>query len=215
MAIFNEILEGRFNRFLQKFFAIKGGPPVRQLGSEIMPVFQIFNGVENRWLEGWQQYGFVTVQAAGGAGVPSGVRLRNPVGSNVLAVITKIRVHIGVVVDNGVGLFIGRQTAAIAGIESPLQIALDPRQSGIRSTCLLSQGNVVGGSGFGSQLLNEAFTAVVGGGSHQPDRDFLATNDSLVLLPGDAVQVETGPTANVLDVAIRFFERAMTESERA
>src|SRR6266849_3136440 len=172
MAIFNEILEGRFNRALQKLFAIKGGPPVRQLGGEIMPVFPVFNGVENRYLEGWNLYGVCTSQAAGGAGVPSSVRLRNPISSNTIAVITRIRVHIGVAVDNAVQLFQGRQTADQGG---PLgSLAIDPRTGlSVRSQLLVSQANVVGGSGFGSVLAIEAFTAVVGGGSHQPDRDLM------------------------------------------
>src|SRR5260370_39848254 len=105
MAIFNEILEGRFNRGLQKLFAIKGGPPVRQLGSEIMPVLPVFNGVENRFLEAWNVYGLTTTQGAGGAGVPTSVRLRNPVGLNTIEVITAISVHIGGVVENAVGFF--------------------------------------------------------------------------------------------------------------
>jgi len=35
MAKFNEILAGRYNRFLQKLFQMKGGPPSAQLSSEI------------------------------------------------------------------------------------------------------------------------------------------------------------------------------------
>src|SRR5260370_12899082 len=82
MAIFNEILEGRFNRGLQKLFAIKGGPPVRQLGGEIMPVHPLRSGVENLWLEGWNRFvAFTDLTTRVGQIV--GVRMRNPIGSNV------------------------------------------------------------------------------------------------------------------------------------
>src|SRR5260370_39141970 len=86
MAIFNEILEGRFNRGLQKLFAIKGGPPVRQLGGEIMPVHPLRSGVENLWLEGWNRFvAFTDLTSCVGQIV--GVRMRNPIGSHVCAVL--------------------------------------------------------------------------------------------------------------------------------
>src|SRR5260370_34272425 len=83
MANFNEILEGRFNRGLQKLFAIKGGPPVRQLGGEIMPVHPLRSGVENLWLEGWNRFVAFT-DLTSGVGQIVGVRMRNPIGSNVM-----------------------------------------------------------------------------------------------------------------------------------
>ncbi len=215
MAIFNEILEGRFNRALQKLFAIKSNAPVRQLGGEIMPVFSVFNGVENRFLEGWNLFAQSTTQAAGGAGVPSSVRLRNPVTSNVVAVVTRISVHIGVVVDNAVVLYGGRQPADQGGPIAAVMV--DPR-SGVtaKSNCIVSQANTVGGSAFGTAMLQRSFTAVVGAGSHQPDQEYIAKDEDLLpLLPGDAYQVETtAANANVLVVGWWWRERPMTESER-
>jgi hypothetical protein len=87
MAIFNEILAGRFNRSLQKLFAIKGGPPVRQIGGEITPVHQIASGAENRYLEGWNKFASSFSIAAGGA---SNAMLRNPAASNVIAVVESL-----------------------------------------------------------------------------------------------------------------------------
>src|SRR5260370_4141043 len=81
MGIFNEIVEGRLNRGLQKLFAIKGGPPVRQLGGEIMPVHPLRSGVENLWLEGWNRFVAFT-DLTSGVGQIVGVRMRNPIGSN-------------------------------------------------------------------------------------------------------------------------------------
>jgi hypothetical protein len=90
MAVFNEILVGRFNRALQKVFGIKGGPPAPQLASEIAPTINMFYGNESRYLEGWQKYGVQAFAAAGGAGTRSSVRIDNPKGSNVCAVIEKV-----------------------------------------------------------------------------------------------------------------------------
>jgi hypothetical protein len=89
MAIFNEILSGRYNRALQKIFAIKGSPPVRQLAGEIVPAVQLFYGVENRYLEGWNRFAW-SFQNGPTAGQTNGMRLRNPAGSNIIAVIEKI-----------------------------------------------------------------------------------------------------------------------------
>src|SRR5260370_15215175 len=91
MARFNEILAGRFNRALQKFLDMKGGPPSPQLASEISSNFQ-FNqmGIDFRYLEGWNRFG---LHAAFGASVGnnSGLQLRNPVGSNLVVIIESLR----------------------------------------------------------------------------------------------------------------------------
>lgn len=78
MAVYNEILAGRYNRFLQKLFVLKGPPPTPQLASEVIPVFPFFTGVENRILEGWQRYAAALNLSAGGAGNVGRWRFRNP-----------------------------------------------------------------------------------------------------------------------------------------
>ncbi len=86
MAKFNEILSGRFNRGLQKVFQMKGGPPSAQLASEIMPVWMIYHGTEDRVLDDWLRFAGQATSVAT-AGVAAGCRLRNPLNSNVIAVI--------------------------------------------------------------------------------------------------------------------------------
>jgi hypothetical protein len=90
MARFNEILVGRFNRALQKTFGMKGGPPSAQLATEIQPNISMFWGNEQRYLEGWQKFGVQANVAAGGAGTRASVRIDNPKGSNICAVLEKI-----------------------------------------------------------------------------------------------------------------------------
>src|SRR5713101_6850733 len=89
MGIFNEILAGRYNRALQKQFAIKGSPPVRQLGGEVTPQVSLFYGRENRFTETWNVFGQLHNVPALAANL-SQSRLRNPFGSNVIAVVEKI-----------------------------------------------------------------------------------------------------------------------------
>jgi len=88
MAVYNEIGIGRWNRFIQKITDIKGSPPARQLASEIVFQHPIFHGVENRYLESWDRFA-VSLASGPIAAQQSGVRLTNPSGSNVIAVVEK------------------------------------------------------------------------------------------------------------------------------
>jgi hypothetical protein len=92
MAVYNEILAGRFNRGLQKFFGMKGPPPVPQLGGEITPSLPLFWGPECRYLEGWSTFsGFGKAGAV--AAQSNTMQFRNPVGSNVVCIISKLSVE--------------------------------------------------------------------------------------------------------------------------
>jgi len=113
MARFNEILAGRYNRFLQKLFVLKGGPPSPQLSSEIGIAMVLFNGVENRWLESWERFFFTSFLAASAAN-EGGVRLRNPAGSNVMVVIE--RVEISELLPDNPGFAFGTATADLGTV---------------------------------------------------------------------------------------------------
>lgn len=92
MALYNEILVGRFNRAMQKAFGIKGPPATPQLAGEIQPSIPLFWGAESRYLEGWNRFGVLVSLAAGGAGNRAAARIRNPLNSGVIAVIEKITI---------------------------------------------------------------------------------------------------------------------------
>lgn len=88
---YNEILVGRFNRFLQKFFSMKGGPPAPQLASEIGAILDIENpSSENRYLLSWDRFG-AAIQQPAVAGNRGAVRFRNPAASTVVLVFEMIR----------------------------------------------------------------------------------------------------------------------------
>ncbi len=70
MAKFNEILVGRYNRFLQKLLSMKGGPPASQLSTEISV-----------------NIGLAAQFAA--------IRWRNPANSNIVAVFEKLSIQGG------------------------------------------------------------------------------------------------------------------------
>jgi hypothetical protein len=70
---------------------MKGGPPSPQLASEISPALLLFSGVENRYLEQFELFAATTTLAAS-VGNNGAVQIRNPAGSNVIAVVEKITV---------------------------------------------------------------------------------------------------------------------------
>ncbi len=203
MAIFNEILEGRYNRALQKLFAIKGSPPVRQIGGEIMPTFSIFHGVENRWLEGWQRY-WTSVLNAAQAAVNSGVQIRNPIASNVVVVLEKVQLVVGLNLDDvTISIFHGGNTD-LTNIFTGL--TLDFRNLGQSPTLVLSA-NVGALADLAltpwTQRCSTSANDVVVDGDHQ-----------LTLLPGDVFRFRNLTVNSLLRVNLIWRERLMTESER-
>lgn len=206
MAVYNEILAGRFNRALQKITSIKGSPPVRTLGSEILPVFPLFWGVENRYLEGWDRFGAAINQPAGGAGTFSQVRLRNPVGSNVIAVFEKLTwCDLNAAVDQPT-LNVAAQTADLATGIALTANRFDPRGRP-QPTLIASRGTpVVGNPG------TQWFGGVSAGSGIY---DFVTyENQEVTLLPGDALSVGNNNPNNVINFNFWWRERFLEDSER-
>src|SRR5215472_15093243 len=90
MALYNEILSGRFNRAIQKYLGIKGGPPAAQLASDIAFTWEFPLGNEFRILESWAIFMTTANMTAPGVGNRVGFRLRNPAASNVVTVLQKV-----------------------------------------------------------------------------------------------------------------------------
>jgi len=91
MAKYNEILVGRYNRFIQKLLDMKGGPPAPTLSGDIQAGFDIEQiPVELRVLMSYDRYWFNLV-VTGVAVDDSSIQLRNPVGSNVVAVLESLK----------------------------------------------------------------------------------------------------------------------------
>jgi len=209
MAIFNEILSGRYNRALQKIFAIKGSPPVRQLAGEISPQYQFGVGVENRFMEAWNLFGSA-VQVPFVAGQVVDWQLRNPPASNIVAVVERLKLQKSTTDAPPFFTIISQDTnkaayGAAVGIR-----CLDnrPVRAGVNtlgSTCQVSTAqNVAATGGIFGALSMQAFVVY----------DFILTDDTeILLLPGDSLLVTTGDAGN-LYVSVQWRERVLEESER-
>jgi hypothetical protein len=206
MARFNELLAGRYNRFLQKLFVLKGGPPAPQLSSEIMPVFAFFSGAENRYLEGWDRFAVAPTQAAV-ATRRTTFQIRNPIGSNVIAVIERIIVLATGTADN---VAINFDKAVVDQTDLATtnpSFGLDIRGRSA-STCIVSNQAAAGTPRGNGPLLILA----VGANQHQ---DFIITDiQELTLTPGTFYEVAMD-TANLqMRCSFLWRERSTEESER-
>jgi len=207
MAIFNEILAGRYNRALQKLFAIKGPPPVRQLAGEISPNISVFSGVENRYLESWLRFAVVLTLGPTVAQIEAG-QLRNPSGSNVIAVLEAAFFATGA---NPLQVSVSMNHLNQADLTNvSTGILLDPRAGppGQKaSVCIPSTS--AGGA------VDLAFTiarAVSPANTTYPL--ILEDDQEITLLPGDTYRFLENTVNNQMFVNLIWRERFLEESER-
>jgi hypothetical protein len=205
MARYNEILVGRYNRFLQKLLSMKGGAVAPQLASELQPAVTIFNGGENRYLEGWDRFAVAPTQNAVAA-QRSTFQIRNPVGSNVIAVIERL-IALPTTADQ-IALNFDRTVVDQTDLAtSNPSFGLDNRGR-TSSTCIVSNQAAAGAPRGNGPLEKLGFLA----NQHQ---DFILTDiQELVLTPGSFYEVAMD-TANLqMRVSFLWRERLLEESER-
>lgn len=207
MARYNEVLVGRFNRFVQKHFSMKGQVAVPTVAGDVGMTMSFNSGAENRYLESWDIFGFTfnVTAFAGNFGI---AELRNPASSNVVAVIVSARAS-GVAIDNP-NLVVNRNATAS---QTNLRVAfgLDPRGRP-SSTCVPSDSAGVA-------------TVVIGGtqqtimGASQPAQwthEFLLDQSKEIpLLPGSAIWIQSGIVNQTISASFLWRERFLEESERS
>lgn len=208
MARFNEILVGRFNRALQKLTGIKGGPPAAQLATEIGAQID-FNqmGVDFRFLEGWNRFAGSAVTAAVAA-QDAAVQLRNPAGSNVMAIVERFDVFEGAA-DQIIVTQNTNDAAALAnvvGVRCLDNRAVKGSPNTLGAVLSLSFGNniaLIGGILF--RLFVQANIIFVP----------LQTQDQqITLAPGDALWVFSSAVNVSIAVNMMWRERFLEDSER-
>jgi hypothetical protein len=210
MARFNEILVGRYNRFLQKLFAMKGAPPAPQLSSEIVPSFPLFSGVENRYLEQWEIFS-ASGQSAAVAGQTGAVLLRNPVGSNVIAVVENYSFASNVAFGGDrFDLSLGSVAADLATVFAAGFGALDSRTRP-KPSLIFSHTNSVAGTPDLTVLLGTFYSA---GGGSWAFQLINTENQEIPVLPGFGIQLIDTTANDAFFVNVRWRERFLEDSER-
>jgi hypothetical protein len=203
VALFNEILVGRFDNFFRKFFGMKGGALAPQLSSEIMPGLDIPLFVDILAPMGWDMYGVTSTQAAVAAQT-SDIRLRNPANSGVIAVLTSALTAN----NNGapqVNFYQNGPATGDLATVSAMGRGLDSRSGRPPALILSRTNNGVGLSGsWASSLLATNVT-------FDPINDWW---NFLPILPGDAVQVGGSSVNTNLQINWRWMERPLEDSEK-
>jgi hypothetical protein len=200
MALYNEILAGRFNRLLQKMLQLKGPAPAPQLSSEITPALDVEDiPVELRVLMNYNLYG-VALQVPAVAAQNAGAQLRNPLGSGVIAVIEQI--------------FFSASAASVAAVTTAYNNPANMTNSfvGTRrdlraqgTSQIPSSGNNFADLAFG--LYQGTFAAA----SMTPL--ILDRHQEIPVLPGQAVRVNNSTQNTQTWISIIWRERAIEESE--
>jgi hypothetical protein len=211
MAIFNELQAGRLNRGLQKLTGIKGRASVRQLGTEILPVFSMPLGVEFRYLESWNKF-FLTFNVAAVAANTSGVRFRNPSGSNVIAVVEKLNFDNASAAGLSINLILG-QGGDLGTLNGGTR--MDARVTpgfGTGASIITSQQNTSPGL---PALTNSAALGFVNLGLTSSQVDVVITeNQEICVLPGDLLQFAPSAVNQACTGEIWWRERLLEEAER-
>jgi hypothetical protein len=205
MALFNEILTGRFSRGLQKLLAIKGEKPTPQIASEITPVLVLPEGLCEDWyLHGWNYFanrGTIGPVAANF----NEFQLRNPASSNVIAVVTKILA--GSQSGGEVFGLTGSQgnPADLASVGTPY--ALDGRTN-TNSTLIPSSATV-------AAIANLAGGITIGQTVGASELDLIVhRHQEIPMLPGAALRLTFNTANTTSSVTIHWRERFLEEQER-
>jgi hypothetical protein len=206
VAIFNEILVGRFSRSLQKLFGMKGGAAVRQLAGELTPVHKVFSGRENRYLESWATFG-ARVQQGAVAAQDTVARFTNPTGSNIIAIVESMKFGVSAAAEVVFEFSNLPQTnlAQLVG-NANFDKRTNPADTGNNGSAgTLSAANNIGQIG----VIFDDFT--INGSSQE-----LITHDDqhITVLPGCALQIRTLTLNVAITFTLRWRERFMEDSER-
>jgi hypothetical protein len=200
---FNQIQTGRFNRLIQKLFSIKGAASLTEIGAEIIPSLNIDLGVEARYLQSWERFaGLLTVAAVSTKfGV---VQLRNPLGSNVVAVIEQATFTN--ISDTPLIQILTSTNTDLTTVVALTNTALDGRTRQNPSLIYSTENDFV------AALTGTVAWAGSTGAANTVDA-IIDENQEIPILPNTVVKFAAN-TANVaVRVAVKWRERTLEESE--
>ena len=205
MAIFNEILSPRFGNMVKKVFSMKNQAAARQLSGEVMPIFPLFSGAENRFLEQWSRFGVGPFVAAQGAATVGSIKITNPAGSNMIVVLEQIIFGVGAAADSFTMRRNSPPGAQFVTVISPLNFDLRDRPN---SATLVSATTVGGGSGVGTTIGTSQGVA-------NSQCSFISTDiQEIPLLPNSEFIFSQSTANQAFNAMLWWRERLLEESER-
>lgn len=179
-----DVYVGRFNRYFEKLFNIKGGPAIVDVEPSIRGAIAINHpATEERYLVGVESFSAGGLQAAVAAN-KSAAMIRNPLGSNVILTLEKI--YLASSVGMQINILVAGSNPADLANSVTNHARGDPRTRAFSATAC-SQDAPAADPGTGFLLLSVAFSGSI---------DIIQTvNQEIVLLPQIAMRV-VGQTVN-------------------
>lgn len=193
----------RFSRWLEARFNVKGGVPIVDINPSLDLCYSYVNGNDDRYLQGWNRFGFGVGQA-GAAAQNAALQLRNPAGSNVIAVVERLGVKVTAATFSTVQVSV-KYTGTITDFGTPVaSTAIDGRQQQGSALVASSTANGVGFTGvlYFAPCLNALETQLI-----------VTLNQEIVLTPGSAFIAIDQTLNEGIQINCFWRERALEQSE--
>jgi len=204
----NEVRVGRFNRHLQKLLSMKGAAPASTLSKEISAhiVLEDASAADQRYLQSWETFG-TAQNVAAATGFNSGGELRNPAGSNLIAVVE--RISFSASAAERVEFSVGAKTVSLPVLDVTVGYDGRTRQFGAG---LIASHNPVGSGLTGLGVVGFSdFNATT-----SPPIELIFTEDQeFALLPGFAAQIRGLTVTTGIAITWKWRERYLEDSERS
>lgn len=207
MGHFNEILAGRFNRFTQKHFSMKGRDGTPTLAADVQMGMAFHAGEENRYLESWDMFGIGRSVSAFAAQFQT-AQLRNPAGSNVCAVITQF--SCSPVLAAGlqmICLLLRGNTVDQPTLQTSIPLDVRTKRNG---SCVYSDNAGAAPNATTGTTINVGVANVGANTTYL----FVPTGLEFPLLPGDTLALQNGVVNNAYAVQVWWRERPLEDSEK-
>lgn len=178
---------------------MKGGGGLMDVDQSIQPILPFFNGVEDRYAQGWNRFAVVTNVAAVAAAFPRS-RMRNTAGSNVVIVVEHL-IYFSAA-DQPIVTW-GATTTDLTNLAVLSFTRMDPRGNPTPTAIVSFISQAAGGQ----PLLQKSILAGT-------SCDFILNPDQQIpILPGQAVDVQGNVANTQAIVSWMWRERAMEASE--
>lgn len=196
---------GRWSRRVERYFNMKGGGGLMDVEQTVRVVLPIASGPEDRYLEGWNIFHGSTDVAAVAAQF-SRTLLRNPAGSNVVAVVEQF----SSVLPFDYLIVTGQPNLGTVQAAGAFLRRLDARGGFTDATCVLSQDtNATSIPGTAGVLIKYFAPAA----PQAPIQGILTVNQEIPILPGDGLWFVSDTVNTRIAINLRWRERALEASE--
>lgn len=194
---------GRWSRYVERYFNIKGGGGLYDVEQTLRLGLLFQSGAEDRYLQGWNRFAVVASQTAVAAQFAR-TRIRNPVGSNVIAVLEQICYFSTTATADTPFVTYGAATTDLTTLIGLTFTRMDPRGSP-QPTSIVSTNQQAAG---GQALLQRGITGA------NVNVDYInSTDQQIPILPGQVVDVQANTANTASTVTFIWRERALEASE--